>query len=237
MPVPSVRRLIASGAVALLVLAAAAPSLADDGAGSARRAARTPVILPARGQGASVDPLVRKQLARDGAVDVIVTIDGGSTLASARVASAGDSEEFLRSTIPAYRALKADLRTRMPGLRVLQDYRTLPVVFARVGSGSELRRLIDDPSVIGIGADRVDEAFLTQSLPLINQPPAAAAGHTGADTAVAVLDTGVDYTRAAFGSCATRTGSGVPSARGTMMGRSTEISSDRSVSASPRPMD
>ena len=36
---------------------------------------------------------------------------------------------------------------------------------------------------------------------MIGQPAAAATGFTGAGTAVAVLDSGVDYTRAAFGSC------------------------------------
>jgi hypothetical protein len=84
---------------------------------------------------------------------------------------------------------------------VLQDYRTLPVLFVRQHSGAELARLQADPSVVGIGADRRDEAFLAQSLPLIGQPDAAAAGSTGAGTAVAVLDSGLDYTRAAFGSC------------------------------------
>ena len=38
-------------------------------------------------------------------------------------------------------------------------------------------------------------------MPLINQPPVAAAGFAGTGTVVAVLDTGVDYTKAAFGSC------------------------------------
>jgi hypothetical protein len=89
----------------------------------------------------------------------------------------------------------------VPGLKILQNYRALPIVLARVGSKAELERLAADPSVIGVGADRKDELFLTQSLPMINQPAAAAAGHTGAGTAVAVLDTGVDYTREAFGSC------------------------------------
>jgi hypothetical protein len=56
--------------------------------------------------------------------------------------------------------------------------------------------------VAGIGADRVDRLDLTRSLPLVDQPPAQAAGHTGAETAVAVLDSGVDDTRAAFGSWA-----------------------------------
>ncbi|HJS27137.1 MAG TPA: S8 family serine peptidase [Actinomycetota bacterium] len=201
MPVPSVRRLIASAAALVFVLGVAVPSLADDSFGSTRRAVPTPHQLPARSEEASVDPLVHKQLARNGSVDVLVTLDAASALAGARVPSAGDSEELLRTTVPAYRSLKDDVSARVPGLKVLENYRTLPIVFARVGSEPELERLAADPAVIGVEADRKDELFLKQSLPLINQPAAVTAGHTGVGTAVAVLDTGVDYTRAAFGSC------------------------------------
>src|SRR5262249_45290977 len=42
---------------------------------------------------------------------------------------------------------------------------------------------------------------LAQSLPLVHAPAANAAGFTGSGTSVAILDTGIDYTRAAFGSC------------------------------------
>jgi subtilisin family serine protease len=55
--------------------------------------------------------------------------------------------------------------------------------------------------VVGIAPDLKARADLTESLPLIHQPDAAAAGYTGAGTAVAVMDTGVDYTQPAFGSC------------------------------------
>ena len=200
MLVRSVRRSIVSAAVALLVAASPPPALADDMAGATRRPHPTPATLPVRTEGASLDPLVRKQLARDGAAQVIVTLDAASALASSRVAS--ETGDLLRATVPAYRHQKDEFRDRVPGFRVLRNYRTLPILFGRIGSKTELERLAADPAVIGVGADREDEAFLSQSLPLINQPAAAAAGHTGADTAVAVLDTGVDYTRAAFGSCA-----------------------------------
>jgi Ca2+-binding RTX toxin-like protein len=132
---------------------------------------------------------------------VLVTLDGASTLSSARAASDGDSRALLRRTVPAYRALKTGLRVRVSGLTVLHNYRTLPVLFVRIESRSQLARLRADPSVMGIGPDLREEAFLTHSLPLVGQPAAAAAGHTGAGTAVAVLDTRLDYTRAAFGSC------------------------------------
>jgi hypothetical protein len=55
------------------------------------------------------------------------------------------------------------------------------------------------------GVDGIDQSNprppLSQSLSLINQPAAAASGFTGEGTAVAILDTGVDYRRDAFGSC------------------------------------
>jgi subtilisin family serine protease len=133
-------------------------------------------------------------------VEALVTLNGSSVLSSAR-ASGGDSRALLRTTVPGYRALKAGVRARIPGVSVLDDYSTLPVMFVRIGSTAELARLKADPAVLGIGANRLNEAFLAQSLPLIGQPTAVAAGHTGAGTAVAVLDSGVDYTRAAFGSC------------------------------------
>jgi hypothetical protein len=198
--VPSPRRLIVSATALMLALAPVVPSLADE-TGSTRRAGPIPHQLPTRSEGADVDPLVRTQLARNGSADVLVTLDGTPALTSARVASAGDSRDLLRTTVPAYRALKGGMRTRIPEVRILEDYRALPIVLARVGSNAELERLAADPAVIGVEADRKDELFLTQSLPLVGQPAAASAGHTGAGTAVAVLDTGVDYTRPAFGSC------------------------------------
>ena len=150
---------------------------------------------------ASIDPLVAHRLGRRGSVDALVTLDGRSPLAEARVAAAGDSRALLRATVPAYRVLKEGLTSRVPALQVLEDYPALPILFVRIDSRAELQRLAADLSVTGIDADRRNRTDLAQSLPLIGQPAAAAAGHTGAGTAVAVLDTGVDYTLAAFGSC------------------------------------
>jgi Ca2+-binding RTX toxin-like protein len=201
----SVRRALGIGAALLVVAALATTAFAGafGAGGSQGSAARLPAVLPAAYlRDASVDPLVAKRLARRGHVDVLVTLAGASTLSSARASSSGDSRALLRSTVPGYRTLKAGLRTRAPELTVLQDFRTLPVLFVRVDSRAELANLRADPTVIGVGADRREKASLTQSLPLIGQPAAAAAGFTGAGTAVAILDSGVDYTRAAFGSCA-----------------------------------
>ena len=89
----------------------------------------------------------------------------------------------------------------------LKHYSHLPVGFLRIHSKEALERLLANPDVVGVYEDTKEQKFLAESLPLIGQPQAAALGYLGAGTAVAVLDTGVDYTKTAFGSC---TSPGVP---------------------------
>ncbi|HTU60041.1 MAG TPA: S8 family serine peptidase, partial [Polyangiales bacterium] len=61
--------------------------------------------------------------------------------------------------------------------------------------------LAHQPEVLVVHEDMQTESHLAESLPLIAQPTVAANGQLGAGTAVAVLDTGCDYVRSAFGSC------------------------------------
>ena len=53
--------------------------------------------------------------------------------------------------------------------------------------------------MVSVSAIQHYQTFDVESFALIGQPAAAAAGRVGAGTTVAVLDTGVDYTHAAFG--------------------------------------
>jgi hypothetical protein len=84
---------------------------------------------------------------------------------------------------------------------VLTDYSHLPMAFMRIRSLSGLARFLEQPEVVRIYEDGIKYPFLTQSLPLINQPLVASQNKKGAGTAVAVLDTGVNYLNSAFGSC------------------------------------
>lgn len=93
-------------------------------------------------------------------------------------------------------------------IEVLKDYSHLPVNFVRVRSRQALDRLLMHPGVAGVFENRLEQKLLAESLPLIGQPQVAAQGNLGTGTTVAVLDTGVDYTKPAFGSC---TAPGVPS--------------------------
>ena len=76
-----------------------------------------------------------------------------------------------------------------------------------ISSGVALEQLIQHPKVKAVYEDRRSRWFLNQSLPLIEQPEAEAVGVTGSGTAIAILDSGVDYTLSTFGSC---TSPGVP---------------------------
>jgi subtilisin family serine protease/chitodextrinase len=89
----------------------------------------------------------------------------------------------------------------------LKHYSHLPVSFLRIHSKEALDKLLANPDVVGVYENAAERLFLAESLPLIGQPQVAAQGYMGAGTAVAVLDTGVDYTKTAFGSC---TAPGVP---------------------------
>jgi subtilisin family serine protease len=90
---------------------------------------------------------------------------------------------------------------------VLKDYSHLPLSFVHFHSREALDKLLAHPGVMGVYENTVMRLALAESLPLIGQPQVAAQGNLGAGTSVAVLDTGVNYTRSAFGSC---TSPGVP---------------------------
>ncbi|MCX7164154.1 MAG: S8 family serine peptidase [Rhodocyclales bacterium] len=86
-------------------------------------------------------------------------------------------------------------------ITVVKEYSHLPLSFVRVHSKNALARLLSSPGVASLHEDRVERLALAESLPLIWQSQAYAQGYQGTGTAVAVLDTGVDYTQPAFGSC------------------------------------
>jgi hypothetical protein len=158
----------------------------------------------------ALDRLLLRRI-RSGPAGVLVTFRGGAALADAvSMAPAGPrgtrARAILRDVRPAYADLKSAALRGLAGATVVRSYRALPVAFVRVSTPRVLRALLNRPEVAGIGANRIDHVDLTESLPLIHQPQAAAAGYIGTGTSVAVMDTGVDYLtypdeRSAFGNC------------------------------------
>lgn len=121
-----------------------------------------------------------------------------------------DDSVRMSSTVQRRRdTMKAAVIAALPVDRVSvrRRYSTMPLLALTLKHADALRALRNDDRVAAIYADKQRKAIGAQALPLIGQPAAVSAGYQGAGTAVAVLDTGVDYTLAPFGAC---TAVGVP---------------------------
>jgi subtilisin family serine protease len=163
---------------------------------------------------AAVSAVVENAVLANQSVEVLVLLDDSEETAFEKsiAVSAAALHEL---AAPAYAQrmadrkvllddLKAKLRASVagPDLDVLSDYPVLPIMHMRVRSPMALTRLAQHGKVRSIDEDRANRHMLAESLPLIEQPAAAAAGNRGAGATIAILDTGVDYTRSVFGSCA-----------------------------------
>lgn len=116
------------------------------------------------------------------------------------------TEDAAATTLRAerYRALKARALSALPATdtEMRRDYRHIPMAFLRFRDASAVLRLLAREEVVAVYEDTRLYPHLTETLPLIGQPPVnQIMGRTGSGAAVAVLDTGVDYTRSEFGAC------------------------------------
>ncbi|MDP2030721.1 MAG: S8 family serine peptidase [Thiobacillus sp.] len=139
---------------------------------------------------AAIDVEVRQQLSRR----ALVKEDATSTL--------------LR--VERYRTLKARALSALPvqDVEVRRDYRHLPMAFLHLRDSAALLRLLARGEVAAVYENTLLYPHLAEVLSLIGQPPVnQVMGRNGSGAAVAILDTGVDYTRAEFGAC---TAPGVP---------------------------
>lgn len=86
-------------------------------------------------------------------------------------------------------------------VKVLQTYQVIPIMLVRIGSPARAVALLNSPEVLSLTADQRHVPWLSSTLPRMSQPPVNAMGLTGQGVGVAVLDSGVDFTHTAFGSC------------------------------------
>ncbi|MBW4665709.1 MAG: S8 family serine peptidase, partial [Chroococcus sp. CMT-3BRIN-NPC107] len=114
-----------------------------------------------------------------------------------------DNSQVLAFKVAQYAKKKQQVLAKVgtSDIQVVKDYSHLPMSFVRFQSKAALVRFLVSSDVVRVYKNELRQPSLNQSLPLIGQPPVAAAGHTGIGTTVAVLDSGTDYTRSAFGSC------------------------------------
>lgn len=148
------------------------------------------------------------------AVDVLVLLDDSSEQAAMASTLAvperphqlrgAEYGRYISEKARLLRGLKRGVLSDVTNrdIEFLTDYDVVPVMHMRLRNASALERLKAHSKVLSIDEIRVTRPMLTQSLSLINQPSALVSGYMGTNTTVCVLDTGVDYTRVAFGACA-----------------------------------
>jgi subtilisin family serine protease len=114
-----------------------------------------------------------------------------------------DDDTILAYKAERYKKLKdeIDLIVANPDIESLVDYPYLPMTFKRIHSQASLNTLLARPEIKAVYLNKPLHTALAQSLPLINQPAIASIGQRGLGTTVVVIDNGIDYTNAAFGSC------------------------------------
>jgi subtilisin family serine protease len=156
-----------------------------------------------------IDAAVARTLGRKGAVDAIVTVDfrsastpaapAGRSLARVSRASLKSRIERMASTFTTRERRALD---GIDGAQVLERWPHLPTSFVHFSSARALLKVARNPEVVSVSASRTVRAVSDSHLSYVRQVDLAAAGHTGAGTYVAVLDTGVDYVKYGdFGSC------------------------------------
>lgn len=163
---------------------------------------------------AKASQAIQDQFATGQAQEFLVVFDAEAihTEALERRRGAGllhDDANIVALKVAEYARLKQRVLSVMPPnvMTMLHDYSHLPIAFVRVPTLAALTQFLEQEGIVAVYENRDNVPFLTQSLPLINQPPVTVAGFGGGGATVAVLDSCVDYTRAAFGAC---TAPGVP---------------------------
>ena len=162
-----------------------------------------------------LSPDVTAKVERNEPVEVLVLLEDTDERVAEETANQNQIK-LHRAAVPEYnqrmhmrKSLMSTLKGRVKAevvdsdLEIKTDYSVLPILHVRVNSRRALDKLIEHQKVLSIDENRANSIFLTQSLSLIGRTSPQSPVAAGSDAAVAVLDTGVDYTRAEFGSCST----------------------------------
>ena len=152
-------------------------------------------------------PAIQKKIGESGQAKILIILDESDVKDQARQMRQArnlkyDDGGVIAEKARVYKQKKNSVLSRVsPGnFKLLKDYDKFPILYLEVDENA-LTALLNMAEVRYIGENRAVAPYLAQSLPLIRAPEVHMAGARGAGTSVAVLDTGVDYTLSAFGSC------------------------------------
>ncbi len=134
---------------------------------------------------------------------LVVVRHDPQTLGLSNLLQTSTSDEAITARAAKFRSLKQVVvdSALSKKIKIEDSYSHLPVLKVIATGMSDLVALANDSNVVSISEDVKFKFNSTANLNLIKQPEAASKGFLGAGTSVAVLDTGLDYKRAAFGSC------------------------------------
>lgn len=196
-------------ALLVSVLAGAGSAAASPGVPTVPNVTKYATLADARRAGV-LDPAVL-DLARSGQpIEGFLILDHRPTLEAAAALDTADADgpaRVLASARASYAAQKQRVTNRLGAtFQVLEDYNAMDVMFVRFSSPAALLAAVNDPEVVGVGANHRGTTSGAQSLPLVGQPRAAAWGDLGGP-AIAIIDTGINFTLPTFGNC---TAPGVP---------------------------
>jgi hypothetical protein len=146
----------------------------------------------------AIDPELVEPLEAGKRVELFAVLDG-----RAAMATYGDGDPArVRRAVAMLAAVRTEVLSAVEGrVEVLKMYELVPLLLVSVQGPENALYVLNLILVLSLAMNREHEHWLTASLPLINQPQMAVQGLIGRGTSVAVLDTGADFTRAAFGSC------------------------------------
>ncbi len=150
-----------------------------------------------------VDPEVRQQIAANGEAEVIVVLRdnfAASNLVEQQREIADVQEKVLMDLVLENRSGIFSLKEQEFALKY--KYANINALAGSI-TKEGLDKLQQDYHVAEIKVDRKINLFLNQSIPLINgnNLPSANFSFTGTGQSVCIVDTGIDYTHSAFGSC------------------------------------
>ncbi len=173
------------------------------------------LFLSSLAQAAVIPAAAIQQLNSGKPVDLIVEYDAtaieqaASDMRKKRVLHFDDSNILAYRSVQ-YQALKdqVDRQVNRTDIKHLLTYSHLPMSFKRFQSMDALNAFALNHSVKALYMNEKLHRVDTTSFSLVNQPQVLSVGEKGAGTTVAVIDDGIDYTNAAFGSC---TSPGIPS--------------------------
>lgn len=165
------------------------------------------------GSAKQIPAAVLERISAGTAQDVIVLYDDRDIETEAGAYRNRSGKRYDDAKILALKAGRYQQRKQQVDLELsgdgetVADYSHLPMAKKRFRTRQTLERLLANPLVVAVYEDRPIYPHLAYSLPFIGQPAVTGAGIAGSGASVAVIDTGINYTLPAFGSC---TAPGIP---------------------------